>query len=253
MLLPAGTNRHAVLCTPWNNKQCNSNQQLYYRAERCGVVVISIRPVSKVSHAFPQFLRDRSSGVIFSVPTCHSKGPEFEYRAWVDCCVMFRFVPVSSIKPNSRVLVVLHILESRVWISWRLVILAGFSSFSVSRHILGIPWLIIMGSGSDDWISFGASLQLQSIITAHTLNSFWTSLCDESVTDLRLISTITWIHESTAFYNFHAARIEDTTLNSSSVVTEILYLARCYPVTTRSLLYLLTATWFLSRCSTTDV
>jgi hypothetical protein len=46
----------------------------------------------------------------------------------------------------------------------------------------------------------GTSLQLQLAITAHTMNSF-----DFSTT---------WIYESTAFYNFNAARIEDTTSNS---------------------------------------
>jgi hypothetical protein len=66
-----------------------------------------------------------------------------------------------------------------------------------------------------------------------------------------------WIHESTASYNFRAAHVGDTTLNSSSVVLlvvmGILCLAVCYLVTTRSLLYVVTVTWFRSRCSATDV
>jgi hypothetical protein len=53
-------------------------------------------------------------------------------------------------------------------------------------------------------------------------------------------------YESTALYNFHATRVEDTTLNSFSavllVVTGILCLADCYLVTTRSLLYVVTGT-----------
>lgn len=70
----------------------------------------------------------------------------------------------------------------------------------------------------------GTSLQLQLLITAHTLDSLLISHCR---LNLRLVSPTpsisllsSWIHESTDFYNFHAARIQDTTSNSylSSVV-----------------------------------
>jgi hypothetical protein len=52
----------------------------------------------------------------------------------------------------------------------------------------------------------------------------------------------TWIHESNTFYNFHAARIEDNTLNSSSVVVLVAtgILVTCYLVTILSLLYVVT-------------
>jgi hypothetical protein len=39
----------------------------------------------------------------------------------------------------------------------------------------GLAWLIMMGTGFDDWIYWTSLLQLQLIITAHTLNSFWTT------------------------------------------------------------------------------
>jgi hypothetical protein len=69
----------------------------------------------------------------------------------------------------------------------------------------------------------GASLQLQLIITAHILNSFWTSSvwwmsCEESLTNLGLISTPLWIHESTSFYNFCTGQIEVTTSKGSITV-----------------------------------
>jgi hypothetical protein len=59
----------------------------------------------------------------------------------------------------------------------------------------------------------GTSLQLQSIITTHTLNSFWmTCLTNLS----RLKNLLDWT-------NFHADRIEITISNSSSVIL-------CYPL-----------------------
>jgi hypothetical protein len=83
----------------------------------------------------------------------------------------------------------------------------------------------------------------------------WTVVCLTTATFKPLILT-TWIQEPTVFYKFHAACIEDTTLNSSSVVllvvTVILCLATCYLVTTRSMLYIVTGMWFQSCCSTTD-
>jgi hypothetical protein len=61
----------------------------------------------------------------------------------------------------------------------------------------------------------GTSLQLQLIITAHTLNDVClTNLYEESLTNLGLIFT-TWIHESTTFYKFYAARIEVTASKGS--------------------------------------
>jgi hypothetical protein len=108
----------------------------------------------------------------------------------------------------------------------------------------------------------GTFSQLQLIITAHTFNSFWMpyeeplwriSLLSEARTGLYSPLSLysSWIHESTAFYNFHVARTKDTTLNSSPlallVVTGVLCLATC------SLLYVVAGTWFPSRCSTMDV
>jgi hypothetical protein len=66
----------------------------------------------------------------------------------------------------------------------------------------------------------GTYLQLQLTIIAHTLNSFLMS--DESLTNPELISTLTLslslIHESTAFYNCHAAIIEFTVSEGSITV-----------------------------------
>jgi hypothetical protein len=89
------------------------------------------------------------------------------------------------------------------------------------------------------------SLKLQSIIKAHTSNSFsTTSIWWISDWSLLLISSLySPTHESAAFYNFRAVHIEGTTLNSSSVamlaVTGILCLATCYLVTAHSLLYVI--------------
>jgi hypothetical protein len=70
----------------------------------------------------------------------------------------------------------------------------------------------------------GTSLQLQSIITAHTLNSAWTTSAwriswriSYCCLGLGLVST-TRIHEYTTFYNCHAAGIEVTMSKSSSVL-----------------------------------
>jgi hypothetical protein len=64
----------------------------------------------------------------------------------------------------------------------------------------------------------GTSLQLQSIITANTLNSFWTTslwrISHESPTDLYYSR----IHEWTPFYICHAARIEITPSKASITV-----------------------------------
>jgi hypothetical protein len=38
---------------------------------------------------------------------------------------------------------------------------------SLYCHVSGVPWLIITGSGLDNWILFTLLLQLQPIITAH--------------------------------------------------------------------------------------
>jgi hypothetical protein len=68
----------------------------------------------------------------------------------------------------------------------------------------------------------GTSLQFQSIVTAHTLNSFWTTSVrwmpyEESLTNIWLL-WIYWVHESTAFYNRHAALIEITASTGSITV-----------------------------------
>jgi hypothetical protein len=57
---------------------------------------------------------------------------------------------------------------------WATCILCAQSYFTAIRTILytGLAWLIIMGSGFDHGF-IGTSLQLQSVITAHTLNPVW--------------------------------------------------------------------------------
>jgi hypothetical protein len=69
----------------------------------------------------------------------------------------------------------------------------------------------------------GSSLQLQSIITAHILNSWTTSL-----TNLGLVSAPR-IHECSAFYNCHAAGIEVTMSDSSSDVTGMTLFSHLLP------------------------
>jgi hypothetical protein len=63
----------------------------------------------------------------------------------------------------------------------------------------------------------GTSLQLQLIVTAHTMNSYWMPYV-ESITNLSLIATTTRIHERTAFYNCHATGIKVSMSNNSSVL-----------------------------------
>jgi hypothetical protein len=92
-------------------------------------------------------------------------------------------------------------------------------------------------------------LQLQLIITAHTLKFYWMPYVwripyEESLTNLGLIST-TQIHECTAFYNCHAAGIRDHHVRqfhcSFMLSREWLCLATCYLATT-CLLLLVTET-----------
>jgi hypothetical protein len=115
----------------------------------------------------------------------------------------------------------------------------------------------------------GTSLQLQLIITARTFKSvLTTSVWRISLKNLGLISA-TRIHECTAFYNFHAppkvplllfmnALPRKPCVNSETTVRfcvcypllrNITCLATCYIATTRSLLFLVTGTWFPIRCS----
>jgi hypothetical protein len=78
-------------------------------------------------------------------------------------------------------------------------------------------WLIIMGSGFDDWVYwhfFTITLNYNSsnIELLHDVCLGWIS--NWFLTNFWLIS----IHEWTPFYNYHAAEIEVTMSNSSSVL-----------------------------------
>jgi hypothetical protein len=72
----------------------------------------------------------------------------------------------------------------------------------------------------------GTSLQLQSLTTAHTLNSFWTSAWRISMKNLGLISVSRLnlsqlrMHESTPFYNCHVALME---INASKISITVLH------------------------------
>jgi hypothetical protein len=80
----------------------------------------------------------------------------------------------------------------------------------------GLAWLIIMGSGFDDWVYwhfFTFALDYESshveLLWMPYEEPLW-RISHESLTNFRLTSTATCIHESTAFCGFHAARIEVT-------------------------------------------
>jgi hypothetical protein len=85
----------------------------------------------------------------------------------------------------------------------------------------------------------GTSLQLQAIITAHTLSDVClTNVYEESLnnisriyhyslTNLRLISN-SRIHKCTAFFNCHAAGIEVTLSNNSVLSREYVYRSVAY-------------------------
>jgi hypothetical protein len=79
-----------------------------------------------------------------------------------------------------------------------------------------------MGSGFDDWVYwhfFTITVNHKSSHIELLLNSVsLMNLYEESVINLGLVSTIPRNYESTAFYNCHAARIEVTVSNSSSVL-----------------------------------
>jgi hypothetical protein len=72
----------------------------------------------------------------------------------------------------------------------------------------------------------------QNFHTLTIMNSFLTSvlqmLYEESLTNLRLISTTPRIHESTAFYNFHVTGIEVTmSKGSTTAFHECIALEKC--------------------------
>jgi hypothetical protein len=78
-----------------------------------------------------------------------------------------------------------------------------------------------MGSGFDDWVYwhfFTITVDYNSSHIELLLNDVClTNLFEKSLTNLGLIS-ITRIHESTAFYIFHEARIEVTAPKGSITV-----------------------------------
>jgi hypothetical protein len=98
-----------------------------------------------------------------------------------------------------------------------------FKPFKNTVTCTGFAWRMTMGSRFDDWI-YWHFLQLRSIITAHTLNSFWTtSVWWISPKNLSLLSeSRTGIYYSNSrihcFYNFHAARIKVIMSYNSSVL-----------------------------------
>jgi hypothetical protein len=127
----------------------------------------------------------------------------------------------------------------------------------------------------------GTSLQLQLVITAHTVNFWTTSVWHVCMKNLSLLSE-SWIglYYYLNFYNFHVAGIEVTPpkvhycfmnalsrkpcINSPSnglvsfskcypLLRNSSCLATCYLATTRSLLFVVTGTWFPIRCSAVDV
>jgi hypothetical protein len=118
-----------------------------------------------------------------------------------------------------------------MWISHRCMNNRSMVNLYSSSYIVtwkGLAWLIIMSSRFDDWIYW----HFFTIITAHALNSFCTtSLWRISLRNLSLLSPTPFIsllffsriHESTAFYNGHAAGIE-VTISSSSCYSALLLL-----------------------------
>jgi hypothetical protein len=101
----------------------------------------------------------------------------------------------------------------------------------------------------------GTFLQLQSMITAHILNSFWTTSVWR--TSMKTFS-LPWMHKWTPSYNCQAALIchhvqQLIVLCYSVFVMGILCLATYYLATTRSLQFVVAGTWFPSCCSAMDV
>jgi hypothetical protein len=115
----------------------------------------------------------------------------------------------------------------------------------------------------------GTSLQLQLIVRVHALNAFWTtSVLRISLKNLGLISTTPWIHKSTAFppgpnrnhclQGFHFCSSWMLCLGNHVLIFQAtVWFSKCYPLlrnisclvtcylaTTRSLLFVVTRTWF---------
>jgi hypothetical protein len=91
--------------------------------------------------------------------------------------------------------------------------------YTVTRK--GLAWLIIMGSGFGDfiyWHFFTITVDYNSSHIELLLNDVClANLSEEFLASLGLIPT-PWIRESTAFYNFHVARIEITSSKVSITV-----------------------------------
>jgi hypothetical protein len=112
-----------------------------------------------------------------------------------------------------------------------------------------------MDSGSNDWV-YWQILQLQTIVTTHTLNSFW------------MLMTPVWLmlyekslpnDHSHIFFLHNFVRTEYRSpyptvhfIACLFVVTET-RVATCYLATTRSLLFVAAGTWYLNRCSAMDI
>jgi hypothetical protein len=107
-------------------------------------------------------------------------------------------------------------------------------------------------------------LKLQSIITVYILNSFWTTFAwgmpVKSRTDLSLLSDshcFDWMNQ--------LSLITDSESNTDHCLKGFYYystwipypgilcLETCYQATTRSLLFVVTGTWFPIRCSAMDL
>jgi hypothetical protein len=111
-----------------------------------------------------------------------------------------------------------------------------------NNNVFWVWWLGLLDASTTN------TLDCNSSHIEILLDDFMKKPYEKSFTALSLIShcCLISLHESAAFCNFHEARIEDTTLNTSPVVllvvARILCLPTCYVVTTLSLLFFVAGT-----------
>jgi hypothetical protein len=95
--------------------------------------------------------------------------------------------------------------------------MVNFCDFSGSDYIAtydGFAWLIIMGSGFDDWIYWQFCLQLQSVITAHnqwlsTTRSISTNVFSSTETNDKWMNRLN--SRMNSFLKLRKNRVETTT------------------------------------------
>jgi hypothetical protein len=132
-------------------------------------------------------------------------------------------------------------VKIRVKIRHKLLLYNLATHSIILSHVSGVTWLIIVDSRFDDWIYLTPLSQLNSIITVHTLNSFWitnpsllSATCTTGLLEFsRILVTLPLL---VPCYNCWAAVLADTA--SKGVTLRISLLWSRYCASYNSLLWL---------------